>query len=610
LSTKQASSLADWFADLPLNPVMIKELTVYERSDSVKPHSTAIGAALLLLPILACLAFGVYTPGAMRFGSRFIALAVLALLAFTSYGVMLPAATSLALERDRETLDTLTVSALDAGTLVRGKVAAAVIIGLMSKASVLPAAGLAFLIGGLPVSRLPLFLLTIAAVDLCYATIGVAVSSREHKAPRMAQNFIRPPTQAQLAFQRSIGISVIGTLGIFYLILLFMPNRGQHGFTLISLIEHSRILGVLHPMLTLVVWGPVRIFGVELPLWLLTILFHLLLAAPFYALAVERNRRGLERSSILPRFLLFPLLSLLAVLLIGTLAKIGTRPLILTTLVAAGATVVLTVFSVDYFIDEESDGPLDRAAVLRGLADPRKALQSKVATAPGFILCIALFASCGIATALALVSHIGDAGVLILQVSGSLIALGLGLSLFATFVAARRRRRFREVLLRVVDGSYEASEEGAKTGSPDIPRIYFVLMVILALSFFLPPLAWAIQKGAKSGLSLSPGLTELVTFIGGFSLSLNPLAGLLPLLTEPSVGGYAPLASPIRDLGFEPQLIQALNFGFFAALGLFSLLMFPVPLEGEEAVQEALARRRAGGQGELGEAPAILSKEG
>src|SRR5581483_243782 len=121
----------------------------------------------------------------------------------------------------------------------------------------------------------------------------------------------------------------------------------QHGLMLGRILDAGAAVGALHPLFTLVAWGEARIYGVSVPVWLLAVTFHLLLAFPFIAGAAEAQRAsGAERGRA-PRAGFLVLFAFVVFAATGAAweAPVFVRSLVGTTIAAALLVIGATTFA-------------------------------------------------------------------------------------------------------------------------------------------------------------------------------------------------------------------------------------------------------------------------
>ena len=500
---------------------------------------------------------------------------------------MVPAATSIALERDRETFETLTLSSLNAGELVRGKILGSFFIGFMAKAPLLPACGIAALFGGLPLRFVPAFLVVLAAVDLCYATLGVLISSRHHKPPPFAA-YIKPPTQAQLALQRGLLIVTLFSVALIYSIALLLPISLQNGWVFHDILRRSAIIGMFHPVLCLLLRGDVPLFGVPVPLWILTTAFHLLLTAPLYSKAVDMHRHDHAPPVIGPRLWSLPVLLFTLLTIAGALAPLEPRWMVLAACLAAGITLPAFTIAVA-FATERSGRRVERKTLLGVLRDPADLFRSKISTAPGYLLVIAFGLILGLVLALAHADRLTGPGALLAASGLTLFALGSGLAGVAMNARAVLHRG--KTLMTLVSRPRSEPVPGPEAGPGlrDTGGLRLLPISVLVLSFALPvALTVVLQAARAKALPLTPALRDFVGVLAVVALSFNPFASLMPILADSSAGGFVVLERWLNLLEVSGGTLALLHMLAYGSLGFITLAFYPAEAPDEAKVLGAL----------------------
>jgi hypothetical protein len=582
-------SLGRW----ALNPIFLKEILVYERSGSATPTRAAVMSLAVSLLVLLLLSLAVYFPGPWRFAGRGIGLATLALLAFASYAVMIPAATSIALERDRETFDTLTISTLESHELIRGKVLGAFSIGLMTKAAMLPACGLAYLFGGITISLFLAFLCVIASVDFAYATLGVLISCKHHKPPRV-QAFIKAPTQAQMALQRGVGLLVVSSVLLLYGVAALIPLAIHNNWLIPRIVHKIAVFGIFHPVLCLVFWGSVDLFGVELPVWVLCSVFHLLVAAPLYANAVQNHRPITVQRSRGPRILSLPLLSFIYLCALGSLwdsnplFMLSGLSVLVTFFVMAG--VIGSAYKKEKLVLAQRNGRLGmlHAAFFK----PGELLRNQCSSSPGYLLLKTSFS--GLVFGAALFHCYPDQSLWIqaLQCFAGLLIFSLGASLFGVQSNARVQLEEGLELQKIIGSETEAKKNGKPSQAKLEKGTKTLPIVILVMSFVLPVIAWMCSEAFKSGaLPMSNTAATGIKTLGLMSLAFNPMAALLPVLGDASLCGHGLFQRVISDLGASTMTIYYSHLAIYTSLMLASIIFFPKAPPSKDQLLEALSER-------------------
>ncbi len=259
-----------------MNPILWKDLLTYARGLQQNGGGLRyIGTTLLLgLPLLAWAWCVVTLPGSWGQAAPLVFMLIAGLMALFGLSVAVPAATAFALERDRETLEGLVVSPLTAWQLVLGKLAAAVVVGAVTHAVMLPLLAMAYVLGGGDLAFVPAWLLLLLCTDVSFAAFCLVVGARRLDAPSKLGWVRAQSTQSQMALQGTLGFGVLLSLGPIYATLL-LPVAAAQGVALGPLLETAAPLGSLHPLIALVVWGEARVLGVGVPVWLVGAVVHL-----------------------------------------------------------------------------------------------------------------------------------------------------------------------------------------------------------------------------------------------------------------------------------------------------------------------------------------------
>jgi hypothetical protein len=530
-------------------------------------HATAwkgaVAALLFLGPLVAFAAAAAEYPGPWRSGLHALGLGIAALFSTFSFAVTVPAATSVALERDRETLAALVVSPASGGELVLGKLLAALANALVAKALLFPALAIVYALGGLEAGFIPRFFLVLLAADVSLGSLALHLSSRPLRPPRVGAASLKlGVSQAQLALQRSLGISVVGSLLPIYASIFGLVFVLQQGLPLGRWLESLGALGVLHPLLAVVAWGPVYVYGRAVPLWLLATLFHALLALPLIASAAEAQRgHALERGR-LPRAG-FVVWFVFAIALAGGAAASGTDEV--RALVPAGLGGAIAVAAVLVASSSPPGArPFGRREVLLSLLDPRRAFASAPETACGLALALALVLAPFVFAA----SSPGAAA----RATSGLALAALGIAALGARLAARSQAKEAAAFARALagprgndrDAREDAAVEEPSTGAPAVFGLGFVF---LALAPVLAGLGLALSKSALPGLApFAPAFRALAGVAG----AANPLVALVPLVDSKSALGQL-LAGAPELVGVEPGTLAWLGLAFWGIVLVGSL---------------------------------------
>jgi hypothetical protein len=574
------------------NPVAYKDLLVFARTPGGGLGMRALWVAVALSLPLLVFAWVVNTvPGPWRFAARPVFLIMAALLALFNFSVAVPAATAFALERDRETLEGLVVSPLSPWRLVLGKLFGALAIGMFTKTAMLPPLALAFALGGADLSFLPAFLLMLLASDVSFASFALLVGARRLEASTRVGWLRAQTSQAQLALQSSAALSVVASLVPIYAAIFLVPLAYQQGIRLDAAFDAMAPLGVLHPLAALVLWGPVDLFGVRVPVWILGTCFHLLVALPLLADAAEAQQSEGTPPGRAPRLLFVPA-ALLLLLLTGSTCRLVPGGLRAVLALGVPTLLLLAVALRTAFVPGPGRIPLSRRAVLRGFR-PDLAVQSAPARAPGYVLLIAL-------ACVPLVVWGLGAGPTAWLAATSLLLMSVGLSAVgAALVAWDLRKDDRAFLaaVRAPDPAQPSPPEGdlgAREAEEADRRSRLrgrVVARALLLTGLLPLLAaGGIALGQDSVPALS-SLEPLFSLIVAAGMGLNPLASVLPALIDPQVLGSDVIAQGFLRLGIDPWLVYGIHLISFTLAALLAILTLRQPLDLQRVLGEHLAQR-------------------
>jgi hypothetical protein len=541
-----------------------KDLLVLNKAAS--SWKGAVSAAVLLAPLIALAALSVYAPGPWRYAGHVAALATGAFFSALAFLVaVLPAATALALERDRDTLQGLVVSPATPRDLVLGKLAAALGSALAAKAVALPAFAIVYALGGIEAGFIPRYLAVLASADVSFASFALYASARPLRGSRLGtQGLARIGiSQAQLAVQRSVGAVVLLSLVPIYATLFAVPLALQRGVALGHVLDTFASLGALHPLFALIAWGDARVFGVAVPVWLLAVSFHLVLSFPFLAGAAEAQRapfapRGrAARAGFALLFLFVTAVSTGA----AWEAPAAVRPLIGTTIAAALLVVGAAAFA---------QAPPPRLSfglreVLGAFLDPRRALESSAETAPGYAFLVALLAL----PFFFLVAPPGAAAR-----SGLGLALAaIGIASVGARLAARAQTKESQALARALgaaaSGEPSAQEHAEREDAiPEPSRAASTAIAAAALFVIASPLVSFVGLELVHRLHQLESLVPVLQGLGVLGLVTNPFTALEPLTGEFS--GLLRQAS-LSFAGLEPGTISALHVAFWALVTLVAL---------------------------------------
>lgn len=554
-----------------------KDLLIFGRQSSGWKDAT--GAFLLLGPLVAVVAVLAESAGPWRHGAHALALGVAAIFSTLSFAVTVAAATSVALERDRDTLPALVVSPLTPGELVLGKLLAAVANSLGTKALAFPALAIAYAVGGLEAGFIPRFFLVILAADVSFASFALALSSRPLRPPRLGSPALKlGVSQAQLALQRSVGFSVLASLVPVYTSIFGLPLVLQQGLPLGRWLDQGGAFGALHPLFTIVAWGPVRLYGHSVPVWALAVVFHLLLALPLLASAAESQRAAGAERGRLPRVAF----SVWFVYVVGVAAgALGDRAHEGGSLIVAALGGALLVgAALGAASTAPGRRPFGRRDVFLALFDPRQAAASAPETAPAAVFALAVVLGLFVA------STASSAGAAV-RATGGLGLAALGIACLGARLAARAQARDAAAFERAVAkprekgaGAAPTGERGARTegaageGGENAPEpstgastVFAAGLLFLALGPALAGLGIALGRGALPQLEpLEPAFRWLAVV----ALAANPFSALVPLVDPQGPIGVVLAQRVPAVLGVDASSVASLGAAIWAVVVLVS----------------------------------------
>ena len=568
-----------------INPVLYKDLLTFARAPGAGGGLRNFSLALLFGAPLLLLAWVVASfPGPWRFAGSPVFTGVAALMALFSFAVAVPAATAFALERDRETLEGLIVSPLRPWQLVLGKLGAALVLGLLTRLALLPVLAVAFTLGGADLGFIPRWMFLLLMCDASFASLALLIGSRRRDASARVGWFRAQTSQAQMALQSSVGLSVLATLIPLYASLFLIPLAIQQGVRLPETLDALAPLGALHPLAALVLWGDAELFGVTVPVWLLGSAFHLTLCLPLLADAAEGLKAEGAAPGRAPRLLTLPAAAL-GLALVWTLAD--RLPLAGRTGVALclPALLLLLVALRTAFSPPRGTVQVTRRRVLEGLLLHR-AVESLPERAPGFVLLLGLLSaplllSAGAWRSSAMVG------------TGALLLSTVALAAFGAALVARGRsaedRAFLDALARPEEPEPPGEEEQAQDKAPR-GRALLLLGGLAGVLPLLAAIGLALARGGLPELLPLAPLFRLVLLLG---LALNPLTSLVPVAVDPTATGTdAPLRA-FQALGIDPDALLLLHVTMQLTLLVGSFLSLRPPLDVERALGEHLAAERA-----------------
>ncbi|MGE0707579.1 MAG: ABC transporter permease [Planctomycetota bacterium] len=570
-----------------LNPLVYKDLLTYTRGAVGGTARVVAYGIFFALPLVAFAWALAFLPGPHRFAMRHVFLGVCGLMAFLHLGVAVPASTAFALERDRDTLESLIVSPLHAWRLVLGKLGTALTVGLLTKGAILPPLAVAFALGGGDLGFLPRYLLLLVCVDLSLAAFALHMGCRHRDAPSQLGWVKHQTTQTQLALQATIGISVLSFLLPFYAIGFLIPLSLQHGVRVAEVLEVLAPLGALHPLAALTVWGEADIFGWHAPIWLLGVCFHLALALPLLSGTADSQRPEGSAPNWQTRLLTLPVL-LLGLLIVG--AVLRRSPQVVRVPVGLSLLALLQVtIAVSTGFSEESGRPVTVRGVL-GSFHPLRALESTPARSPGYVLLFAVLSA-------PFFVWVGGAGSTAVASWAATALAAVSVACAGARLSARVREQEDEAFLEALgsrgqaageeeDSDEETDEEAAEKSRRSAPRRY--LGHLFGIAFLLPPLMGVLLLAIESGIW--PPLAALRPVIGPLTsvgLSLNPFTGLLPVLADPRLLGSDLPLRVLEQIGVIPWVVFLGHVVAYGALLVAALATLRPPLDLEAALVSA-----------------------
>ncbi|MCO5167019.1 MAG: ABC transporter permease [Planctomycetes bacterium] len=558
-----------------MNPVAWKDLLTYARGlQQGSAGVRFVGTTVVLgAPLLAYAWCVVSLPGGWGRAAPAVFLVVAGIMALFGLSVAVPAATAFALERDRETLEGLVVSPLGPWQLVLGKLQAAVTIGAITHAALLPLLAVAYVLGGGDLAFVPAWLLLLLATNVSFAAFCLVAGARRLDAPSKLGWVRAQSTQAQMALQGTLGVGVLLALVPIYAVLL-LPFAAAQGAPVGPILDAAAPFGALHPLVALAVWGEARVLGAPVPVWLIGVVVHLLLALPLLSDAVEAQRSEGSPPGRLTRALCLPLVAALLVLAAATGAALP-DPGRVVVAVGAPAVLLLAAAARTGFVPAAGARRVERRRVLAGLARPDLALESAPDRAPGFVALLAL------ACAPLVVWGAGAEGL------ATLAALAL-MSVALAAVGARLVARGQEQEDRAFEAAARAGAAPAPepAEAPRPPRGRFFLRLALA-SLLLPPVGAAgLSFGQGAAPALGP-LAPVFTALCAAGLALNPFAALLPTLADPHALGTDAPRRVFAALGLEPEVVLGLHVACYAVALLAAVASIRRPLDVAAALAAA-----------------------
>ncbi len=524
-----------------------------------------VGAAVVLAPLLAFAAVVAYLPGPWRFPGNSVTLAVAAFFSAFGFAVAMPAATALALERDRDTLSSLVVSPALPHELILGKLLAVLGNGIALKAIAFPALAIAYAFGGRGASFIPKFLLVLLATDLSFASFALLAGARPLRQQRLGGVAMKiGVTQTQLALQRSVGLAVFSSIFTIYGAIFMIPLSLQYGRPIGREVEMFSALAAVHPLFAVVAWGDSPIFGKPIPVWVLSCTFHVLLSCPFIAAAAEAQRPPGAPRGRAPRiaFLAF----FLYIVAVST-GAVSERPADVRAIVGTAVATVLLVFcAMQASTAQTPRKPFGREELLRAFLDPRRAFESSPETAPGYLFLLALVAAPFfflVASPPAAIKAV--AATVLVSVGTASVGARFAARAQAKDAAAFEKARAGGTAAAPVAEQRSEDEAASETASP--ASVVFGLFVLFL--FVAPVSAGFGQMLAASYPQLEP-FRPVLSALGALGLAANPATSLAPLVED---GGWGKLLADevVKFTGVEVGSLYSIHVAFWAVVLAVSL---------------------------------------
>ena len=383
--------LSEW------NPVLLKELRPFLRQERMSSRLFWV-VSVTSLGLVWCLAMRSFAPGTFPAVGH-LAFIILGFIQwFLSVMAIVPSATSIALEREKHTFEGLLSSPLRPEVLVRGKLWFAVYVATLTQIAVVPVLAGAYLLGGVHLWRVPLYLMLLAVHNTFLASAGIYFSTLPHKPPRVAAGMLQASmSKAQLAQQKAMGLwalfvipAVYGLIGVLSTPMAAAGGLPPAGATALELLERMKSLGGIFPAFALTVRDPVTFFGTSVSFWVPALLFNGLLAALYYRLAVSVIHGRAHDHGPGVRLLAAALTHAALLMLLGNLWPAAPLDAPVAVYAFGGfASAWFLVFMVPSLTMGEAlpDDRKERwAGVWRAFLRPREALRHRTPTGPAWLL--------------------------------------------------------------------------------------------------------------------------------------------------------------------------------------------------------------------------------
>lgn len=507
------------------NPLFLKDLRVLLRDRKAERRGWW-GVALVSTPAVLLLALQFAFPETFARVGHYVLLAYGILSSVAALGAVAIAATAIIAEREKNTYEVLQVSPVSPERLFLGKALFAVYGAFVRQLLLLVPMAVVYLSGGFSFSMILLYQFVLLATDLFVASLGVFVSAQPHRVPKIAIAALKhSATRTQVALQKVMGVSVLFLFLLpFYAIMILVGGRAE-------ILPDLSLLGTICPPVTLACWGDVDVYGLSVPLWLLTIVCNLLLATMFFHFGVGQLRGRDRDRSIGGRACLLTFVTLTVALLCGHLGGPGTAgPFVAGCTVALLFSVVLTpCLSVGDLTKAEQKGFL--AEWVANSLSPRGLLRSRVSGAAGFLAVLAAFSTPLLWTLI---------GREALIVAGTTLVASLGLTVLGNRIS-----------------------RNARDAPPNRGAFASLVLLIFLLSTVVPVILKA-TSGATPALAPAAD----VTLVG--LLPLNPVASVFLRLAETSGKEIARLDELRRQVGPFGKNLWMVTCAWYAAIGLLA----------------------------------------
>lgn len=556
---------------LDWNPVLLKEFRPWLRQERDGWRLFTL-SLLMLLAMGACLSLKAFAAGVFtRVGQ--VAFLVFGMLQWSvSAQAVMPAASAIAAEREKHTLEGLTSSPLHPEVLVRGKVLFAAYMATLSQFTIAPFLAGTWLLGGVRAELIPIYLVLLVLHNLFLASAGVYFSTLPHKVPRASIGMLQTTFQrSQIAQQKAMGLWVLFVMPTIYGTITVMGTATAGAAAGLpaplvaawGLIDRIKVLAAVFPVLTLTADEPVSWFGITLPFWGAALILQTLLAFLFYRLAISAVQgRAHDRG---PGVRVWAALLTLGVLLLA-LGNLWPA----TPADAEAAVYVFVCLAAGWFLllllpalvsgDALPEDREERwSGLWRTLRSPARMFRHRTGTAIPYLAACALpfaFLTGWLAAAAPNAAPVR----LVLEAGALSLAVLVGYGVFALSFSVRRR------------------------AGVSAPGLYGLASLLLFLGLVLPTLA---QSLAGAGV-LPPVAAIPLSVTAALLGACNPVQGWVDAVDR-SVGGTCWLSNHLQSVtGALPVPVWTIAAGVALLLGAIGILRLrgdwqePLPVPGEE----------------------------